>query len=50
MDTEAVAECDGDEPTVELQRNVNGDLQCILEYGESHPDEYGGRWLLVDAI
>lgn len=36
---------DGFEPTPELQISVNRDLQRILEYGEQHPSEYGGRWL-----
>jgi hypothetical protein len=36
---------DGFEPTRELQASVNRDLQRILEYGELHPSDYGGRWL-----
>jgi hypothetical protein len=41
----AVQDYDGDEPTGELQTLVNQDMTRILEYGQDHPDDYGGRWL-----
>ncbi len=45
MDNLAVKGYDGDEPTNELQSLVNEDMTRILEYGQDHADDYGGRWL-----
>jgi hypothetical protein len=39
---------DGEEPTGQIQALVNEDLQRIMGYGLSHPDEYGGCWLTRD--
>jgi hypothetical protein len=45
---DAMQDYDGDEPTGEIQALVNQDMTRILDYGEAHPDEYGGRWLNRD--
>jgi hypothetical protein len=39
---------DADESTGQIQALINEDLQRIMGYSRSHPDEYGGCWIISD--